>query len=157
MEKPPDFDGLFRLLRDAAIVLLGILLFFRIVVVVRQTNHRFCARNQPGRVNTQVKIIFHVGHAPMRPLPEPGLQAMGRIVQPGRFRKTYKSKSQAEGFLADVFGGKHGTIGIGDCGLRIGTMAGYFIFQFSEFCGFREFCGNPGNPAIVSFYSNFSP
>jgi hypothetical protein len=34
MEKPPDFDGLFRLLRDAAIVLLGILLFFAMLVEV---------------------------------------------------------------------------------------------------------------------------
>ncbi len=34
MERPPDFGPLFRLLRDAAIVLLGILLFFAMLVEV---------------------------------------------------------------------------------------------------------------------------
>jgi hypothetical protein len=34
MERPPDFGPLIRLLRDAAIVLLGILLFFAMLVEV---------------------------------------------------------------------------------------------------------------------------
>jgi hypothetical protein len=36
MEKPPDFDGLFRLLRDAVIVALAILLLCALLLEIAQ-------------------------------------------------------------------------------------------------------------------------
>ena len=60
----------------------GVVLFFRVEVVESQADDGLRTWHQQGGVGAQVEVVFHVRHAPVRPLAEPGFEAAGLLVEP---------------------------------------------------------------------------
>lgn len=58
----------------------GILLFGR-VIIEQQGDHRLSTRHQPGRIDPQFEVIFHIPHGTMHALLQPVFEAPGIFVQ----------------------------------------------------------------------------
>jgi hypothetical protein len=70
-------------------------------IVQEQCNHRFRARHQPGRINPEIEVIFHIVHGSMHPLVQPFLQPPGVFVQRNRPGDTTMVESQLKAPLLD--------------------------------------------------------
>nr|WP_310427364.1 FAD-dependent oxidoreductase [Chamaesiphon sp. VAR_48_metabat_135_sub] len=73
----------------------GIVLFFGIEVIESQADDRLCAGHQQGRVDAHIEVIFHVRHAPVRPLMEPGFETAGFVIKPFGTGEAYELEAES--------------------------------------------------------------